>query len=99
MHARRWRQNLVDVRITTIEEPNDPLAIEAGYMLTGQEFIRLLKMACLVAAGIASFLAPPWRNAIAFALFAVPILSIGDSILTERSVAKQLRLAQNRNRG
>lgn len=98
LHMRQWRKNTTDVELMVCSEPIDLVAVEAGKMLSGQEAYRILKMLCLAVAGVASFLSPPWHNIVAFAIFAVPILSIADSIFTERSVARQLRLAQNRAR-
>lgn len=98
LHALSWRQHSLDSQSAETTPSLPALAIEAGKMLSGQELARMLCMLCLVGAGVASFLSPPWRTLVAFAIFAVPILSIVESIRTRRSVAKQLRLAQNLER-
>lgn len=95
LHALRWRQGLLDSAAIGGNPVSSPLMHEAGKMLSGQELARALCMLCLVGAGVASFLSPPWQTFVAFAIFAVPVLSIVESVRTRRSVAKQLRMARN----
>jgi hypothetical protein len=96
LHALNGRQASSDLGAIKRYTATEPVAVEAARMLRRQEIARTTMMLCLAVAGMASFLHPPWRSIVAFAIFVVPFVSIADSMLTRRSVARQLAMAQNR---
>ena len=80
------------------------IAMESGRMLEVHDGLASARMACLALAGIAGAFNAlgidlvPHVNEVAVLLFLVPILSIWESAIVHRSVAKQLRMVQNRPR-